>query len=135
MKQQKRFWLSLLLSLLLLFFGSGCAEAAYTVTDQQLTQLETVFSQLKEQQRRQEEILNRQKNQIEMLGNQLAESQTAMENSKKQLQVSENSLAEANQSLQKSAEEAKRTQKRLERQRDIWATIAAITVGAAIARR
>lgn len=134
MKRQKRSWLSLLLSLLLLFFGSGCAEAAYTVTDQQLTQLETVFSQLKEQQLRQEEILNQQKNQIEMLRNQLAESQTAMENSRKQLQVSENSLAEANQSLQKSAEEAKRTQKRLERQRDIWATIAAITVGAAIAR-
>lgn len=134
MKRQKKFWLSLLLSLLLLFFGSGCAEAAYTVTDQQLTQLETVFSQLREQQRRQEEILNRQKNQIEMLGNQLAESQTAMENSKKQLQVSENSLAEANQSLQKSEEGNKRAQKRLERQRNIWAVIAAVTVGAAIAR-
>lgn len=126
MKQQKRFWLSLLLSLLLLFFGSGCAEAAYTVTEDQLMQLETVFSQLRDQQRRQEEILNQQKNQIEMLGNQLAESQTAMENSKKQLQVSENSLAEANQLLQQSAEEAKRTQKRLERQRNTWAFAAII---------
>ena len=134
MKRQKRFWLSLLFSFWLVLCGSVSVGATYTVTDQQLTQLETVFSQLREQQRRQEEILNQQKNQIEMLGNQLAESQTAMENSKKQLQVSENSLAEANQSLQKSAEEAKRTQKRLERQRDIWATIAAITVGAAIAR-
>ena len=106
MKILKKVQLSLLLSLLLLFFGSGCAEAAYTVTDQQLTQLETVFSQLREQQRRQEEILNLQKNQIEMLRSQLEESQTAMENSKKQLQVSENSLAEIRRGGEKDSEKA-----------------------------
>ena len=134
MKRQKRFWLSLLLSLLLLFFGSGCAEAAYTVTDQQLTQLEEVFYQLKNKQSQQETLLNQQESQIGMLKKQLNESQTAIENSQESMKKLRESLNEANQSLQQSEEENKRAQKRLERQRNIWAVIAAVTVGAAIAR-
>lgn len=134
MRQSKKLWLSLLFSCWLVLCGSVSVEAAYTVTDQQLTQLETVFSQLKNKQQKQQEILNQQAQQLTMLKNQLTESQTAIENSQKQLTASENSLKKANESLKKSAEEAKRTQKRLERQRNTWAAIAAITVGAAIAR-
>lgn len=134
MKILKKVQLSLLLSLLLLFFGSGCAEAAYTVTEDQLTQLEIVFSQLDSKQQKQQEILDQQKNQLMKLQEQLMKSKEEISSSKKSVETLQTSLAVANESLQKSAEEAKRTQKRLERQRDIWATIAAITVGAAIAR-
>ena len=126
MKILKKVQLSLLLSLLLLFFGSGCAEAAYTVTDQQLTQLEEVFYQLKNKQSQQETLLNQQESQIGMLKKQLNESQTAIENSQESMKKLRESLNEANQSLQKSAEEAKRTQKRLERQRNTWAFAAII---------
>ena len=44
-------------------------------------------------------------------------------------------LKEANQSLAKYASSAKKTKQRLERQRDLWAILAVITVGAAVARR
>ena len=134
MKRQKKFWLSLLLSLLLLFFGSGCAEAAYTVTDQQLTQLEIVFSQLDSKQQKQQEILDQQKNQLMKLQEQLMKSKEEISSSKKSVETLQTSLAVANESLQKSAEEAKRTQKRLERQRNTWAALAAVFLGGFICR-
>ena len=94
------------------------AEPSYTVTETQLTQLETIFRQLKTQQQEQVQ-------QIETLKTQLTASETA-------IKQSQTSLSKANQSLQVSAAEAKRTRDRLERQRNTWAVFAIIAVGAAI---
>ncbi len=126
----------LLLFLSLLLFLPFTAEAAsYTVTEEQLTSLETVFSELRNQQMEQKKLLTTQKAQIETLKEQLTSSQKQIENSKRLLNETKTQLAEANKYLQKSAANAKRTKERLERQRDTWAIFAAITVGMAIARR
>ena len=130
MTRGKKFFARLLLSLSLfaspLFCGSASAEETYQMTEDQLTQLEEVFDQLKNKQSQQETLLNQQESQIGMLKKQLNESQTAIENSQESMKKLRESLNEANQSLQQSAEEAKRTQKRLERQRNTWAFAAII---------
>lgn len=128
----------LLLLLPLCLFSPGYATvtaAEYTVTEEQLTALEQVFSELKTQQEKQKSLLTEQKTQIETLSNQLKESQTQIENSKRLLIETRTQLEEANKSLKQSALSAKETKERLERQRDTWAIFAAITVGMAIARR
>lgn len=111
------------------------SAADYTVTEEQLTSLEQVFSELKTEQETQQKLLTGQKAQIEMLKNQLKTSDAEMKKSAKALKEAETQLAEANQSLAKYADSAKKTERRLERQRDLWAILAAITVGAAVARR
>lgn len=134
MKRQKRFWLSLLFSFWLVLCGSASVGAAYTVTEDQLTQLEIVFSQLDSKQQKQQEILDQQKNQLMKLQEQLMKSKEEISSSKKSVETLQTSLAVANESLQKSAEEAKRTQKRLERQRNTWAALAAVFLGGFICR-
>lgn len=124
--------LSLLFALSL---PAGALGADYTVTEEQLTSLEQVFQELKTEQETQQKLLTGQKAQIEMLKNQLKTSDAEMKKSAKALKEAETQLAEANQSLAKYADNAKRTKQRLERQRDLWAILAAITVGAAVARR
>ena len=109
--------------------------ANYTVTEEQLTSLEQVFSELKTEQETQQKLLTGQKAQIETLKAQLKTSDEEMKKSAKALKEADQRLKEANQSLAKYADNAKRTKQRLERQRDLWAILAAITVGAAVARR
>lgn len=87
-------------------------EKTYQVSEEQLTQLETVFQNLKV-------VQNEQEQQIKMLKSQLIESETA-------IRQSETSLQKANQSLQESAAEAKRTHNRLKRQRIIWGCVGLI---------
>lgn len=96
-------------------------EKTYQISEEQLTQLETVFQNLKV-------VQNEQEQQIKMLKSQLIESETA-------IRQSETSLQKANRSLQESAAEAKREHDRLERQRNMWAAFALIAVGAVIANR
>lgn len=96
-------------------------EKTYQISEEQLTQLETVFQNLKVAQ-------NEQEQQIEMLKSQLIESETA-------IRQSETLLQKANESLKESAAEAKMEHDRLERQRNMWAAFALIAVGAAIAYR
>lgn len=93
-------------------------EPTYQITAAQLTQLESIFQQLRTAQTEQEQ-------QIETLRIQLTESETA-------IRQSQDSLQKANQSLQESAEEAKRTHDRLERQRDTWASMAVLILGVAV---
>lgn len=92
---------------------TGCAEEpTHQITAAQLTQLESIFQQLRTAQTEQEQ-------QIETLRIQLTESETA-------IRQSQTSLQKANQSLQESAEEAKRTRDRLKRQRIIWGCVGLI---------
>ena len=100
---------------------TGWAADTYQMTETELTQLEDIFNQLRTAQQQQEQ-------QIETLKNQLTESA-------KKIEQSQISLDKANQSLAKSAEENKRNQKRLERQRNTWASFAVIVLGASIVRK
>lgn len=95
-------------------------EPTYQVTAAQLTQLESIFQQLRTAQ-------TEQAKQIETLRVQLTASETA-------IRQSQDSLQKANQSLQESAEEAKRTHDRLERQRDTWALLSALAIGVALTK-
>ena len=130
----KRF-LSVPLLLCALSLPAYASAADYTVTEEPLQGLEHVFSELKSEQGTQQKLLTDQKAQIETLKNQLKTSDEEMKKSAKALKEADQRLKEANQSLAKSADNAKRTKQRLERQRDLWAILAAITVGAAVARR
>lgn len=87
-------------------------EPTYQVTAAQLTQLESIFQQLRTAQTEQAQQIKTLKTQLTASENQIRQSQT--------------SLQKANQSLQESAEEAKRTHDRLERQRDTWAAAAVL---------
>lgn len=120
----------LLVSVLALCFlvpviGSA-QEPTYQITDQELETLSTIFTQLDSKQKRQETLLNQQEKQLETLNTQLKTSQTEIESSRKAVETLQTSLSEANESLQKSAAEAKKTQKRIERQRDTWAAAAVL---------
>lgn len=112
MRLKKVFYIFALLSLFSAPVTGWAEEPTYTVTAAQLTQLESIFQQLRTAQ-------TEQAKQIETLRIQL----TASEN---QIRQSQTSLQKANQSLQASAEEAKRTHDRLERQRDTWAAAAVL---------
>lgn len=128
------------LAFLLLFSSLGAAttwaaEPTYTMTETELTELETIFSRLKTQQEEQKNLLTTQQSQIETLKIQLKTSETQINNSKTQLKTVQEKLNAANKSLAEYASEVKRERQRLERQRDTWAVAAAIALGYAIARR
>ncbi len=125
----------LFISALLLCFSAPCISSAadqYTMTAQELETLEDIFSQLSRRQAEQKRLLTEQEEQLAKLNTQLKTSQTEIEKSKKATATLQTSLTAANESLQKSAQEAKRTQKRIERQRDTWAVVAAIVLGVSI---
>ena len=109
---KKVFYIFALLSLFSAPVTGWAEEPTYQVTAAQLTQLESIFQQLRTAQ-------TEQAKQIETLKTQL----TASEN---QIRQSQTSLQKANQSLQESAAEAKRTHDRLKRQRIIWGCVGLI---------
>ena len=111
------------------------ADAAYQMTAQKMSQLEDIFSQLDSRQKQQQALLNRQAEQLTKLNEQLETSRTEIEKSKKATATLQTSLTAANESLQASAQEAKRTQKRIERQRDTWAVVTAIILGISLSNR
>jgi len=100
--------------------GTTSAAGTYQVTEEQLSGLETVFQTLKTQR-------EEQQTQIETLKKQLTLSESS-------IKESETQLAKANQFLKESAEQNKRTEKRLKRQRIIWAIIAGVAVGYSISK-
>lgn len=108
------------------------AEAAYQMAAQEMTQLEDIFSQLSSRQTEQQGLLTKQKEQLTTLSTQLKTSKKEIKSSQQAVETLQTSLDAANQSLQASAAEAKRTQQRIERQRDTWAVVAAIILGISI---
>lgn len=108
------------------------AEAAYQMTAQEMTQLEDIFSQLSSKQTEQQGLLTKQTEQLTTLNEQLTTSKREIEISQQAVETLQTSLDAANQSLKASAAEAKRTQQRIEWQRDTWAVVAAIVLGISI---
>ena len=132
MRLKKVLYIALLVCLFSVPATGADAAMTYQVTAQEMTQLEDIFNQLDSRQKQQQKLLTEQEEQLAKLNTQLKTSQTEIESSRKATVTLQNSLDAANESLQKSAQEAKRTQKRIERQRDTWAVVAAIVLGVSI---
>lgn len=132
---KKVFYISALLCLFAVPVTGWAAEKTYTVTEQELTELSTIFVKLDSKQKQQKALLDQQAEQLTTLQEQLEISKKRINSSQTEMRKLQTSLDTANQSLKESAEEAKRENDRLERQRDMWAAFAVIAVGAAIAHR
>ena len=91
----------MLLVLCLLSLPATCFAADYSIQEQELTKLETIFDKLKSNSELQEQESQKQKIQLQTLKSQL----TQAENS---IQATQSSLARANESLQQSAREVKK---------------------------
>lgn len=123
-------WLSPLLS------GSHAqAEAQYTISETDLTTLETSLNQLKIDSEKKDKLLIRQRTQLneaqkqsEIVNEQLKKSKTLNEQT-------QNSLKIARESFNKYERKAERKVKIKARQRNMWIVISVAAVGAAISRR
>lgn len=134
MRLRKVFYSSALLLLFSAPVTGWAAEKTYTVTEQELTELSTIFVKLDSKQKQQKALLDQQAEQLTTLQEQLEISKKQINSSQTEMQKLQTSLTAANQSLKESAEEAKRKNDRLERQRDTWAVIAAAFICVSIAK-
>lgn len=132
MRLKKVFYIFVLLSLFSAPVTGWAEEPTYTVTEQELTELSTIFAQLDSRQKQQEALLTQQAEQLTTLRAQLETSKKQISSSQTEMQKLQTSLDAANQSLQTSAAAAKRERNRLERQRDTWAAVAVLILGVAV---
>lgn len=132
MRLKKVFYIFALLSLFSAPVTGWAEEPTYTVTEQELTELSTIFAQLDSRQKQQEALLTQQAEQLTTLRAQLETSKKQISSSQTEMQKLQTSLDAANQSLQESAAAAKREHDRLMRQRDTWASMAVLILGVAV---
>ena len=133
MKKLLKIEIILLLACLLYCFAPlRCEAADYTITEAELTRLETNLTQLEainNQSQQESQMLREQlaeaKKQLTMLTQQLNELKAASEQQQQLLQT-------ANQSLEQYAQEEKAKQRSLKRQRNIAYIIAAGLLYAAV---
>lgn len=112
-----------------LFCGSHAqAEAQYTISETDLTTLETSLNQLKIDSEKKDKLLIQQQTQLKIANEQLKKSKVLNE-------ATENSLKIARESFNKYEKEAERKIRIKTRQRNMWIVISAVAVGAAISRR
>lgn len=124
------FWLSPLLS------GSHAqAEAQYTISETDLTTLETSLNQLKIDSEKKDKLLIQQQTQLNEAQKQLKIVNEQLKKSKVLNEATENSLKIARESFNKYEKEAERKIKIKTRQRNIWIAATVVAVGAAISRR
>lgn len=123
-------WLSPLLS------GSHAqAEAQYTISETDLTTLETSLNQLKIDSEKKDKLLMQQQTQLNEAQKQLEIVNEQLKKSKVLNEATENSLKIARESFNKYEKEAERKVKIKTRQRNMWIIISAVALGAAISRR
>lgn len=128
------FLLSLLLSPLL--SGSHAqAEAQYTISETDLTTLETSLNQLKIDSEKKDKLLIQQQTQLNEAQKQLKTVNEQLKKSKVLNEATENSLKIARESFNKYEKKAERKIKIKTRQRNIWIAATVVAVGAAISRR
>lgn len=122
-------WLSPLLS------GSHAqAEAQYTISETDLTTLETSLNQLKIDSEKKDKLLIRQWTQLNEAQKQLEIVNEQLKKSKTLNEQTQNSLERANQYLKEYEREAERKIKIKTRQRNLWMVVSVVAVGAAISR-
>lgn len=130
-------WLSPLLS------GSHAqAEAQYTISETDLTTLETSLNQLKIDSEKKDKLLIRQRTQLNEAEMKSAKAENELQIANEQLKKSktlneqtQNSLKIARESFNKYEREAERKVKIKTRQRNFWIVISVVAVGSAISRR
>lgn len=130
-------WLSPLLS------GSHAqAEAQYTISETELTQLEQNFQMQKVNSEKKDRLLieqEKQLNEAEMKSakaeNELQIANEQIKKLKKSNEVTENSLKKTRELFNEYEREAERKVKIKARQRNMWIVISVAAVGAAISRR
>lgn len=119
-----------------LFCGSSVqAEAQYTISETDLTTLETSLNQLKIDSEKKDKLLIQQQTQLTEAQKQLKIVNEQLKKSKVLNEQTENSLKIARESFNKYEREAERKVKIKARQRNIWIVISVAAVGAAISRR
>ena len=124
------FWLSPLLS------GSHVrAEAQYTISETDLTTLETSLNQLKIDSEKKDKLLIQQQTQLTEAQKQLKIVNEQLKKSKVLNEQTENSLKIARESFNEYEKEAERKVKIKTKQRNMWIIVSAVAVGAAISRR
>ena len=128
-------WLFLFLLCLFswwLFSAQATVQAAgtYTITEQELNQLDNNLNKLEQISQTQQAELSRLKTTLEKSKQELGMLKNQLTISKEQLAQAQNSLDKANQLLKQYADEEKRTRLRIKAQRNFWigATITAIVV-------
>lgn len=122
-------WLSPLLS------GSHAqAEAQYTISETDLTTLETSLNQLKIDSEKKDKLLIRQRTQLNEAQKQLEIVNEQIKKSQALNEQTQNSLERANQYLKEYEREAERKIKIKTRQRNLWMVVSVVAVGAAISR-
>ena len=129
---------AVLLSLWLLPLLSGShvqAEAQYTISETDLTTLETSLNQLKIDSEKKDKLLIQQQTQLNEAQKQLKIANEQLKKSKVLNEATENSLKIARESFNKYEKEAERKIRIKTRQRNIWIVISVVAVGAAISRR
>ena len=124
------FWLSPLLS------GSPVrAKRVYTISETDLTTLETSLNQLKIDSEKKDKLLIQQQTQLTEAQKQLKIANEQLKKSKVLNEATENSLKIARESFNKYEKEAERKIRIKTRQRNMWIVISAVAVGAAISWR
>lgn len=123
-------WLSPLLS------GSHAqAEAQYTISETELTQLEMNLTTLEQHSRDKSILLDKQAKQLSEAQKQLKIVNEQLKKSQALNEATENSLKIARESFNEYEKEAERKIRIKTRQRNMWIVISAVAVGAAISRR
>lgn len=123
-------WLSPLLS-----GSSARAEAQYTISETDLTTLETNFQMQKVNSEKKDKLLIRQRTQLNEAQKQLEIVNEQLKKSKTLNEQTQNSLKIARESFNKYEREAERKVKIKTRQRNLWMVVSVVAVGAAISRR
>lgn len=123
-------WLSPLLS-----GSSARAEVQYTISETDLTTLETSLNQLKIDSEKKDKLLIQQQTQLTEAQKQLKIVNEQLKKSKVLNEQTENSLKIARESFNEYEKEAERKVKIKTKQRNMWIIVSAVAVGAAISRR
>lgn len=119
-----------------LFCGSHAqAEAQYTISETDLTTLETSLNQLKIDSEKKDKLLIQQQTQLNEAQKQLDLVNEQLKKSKALNEATENSLKIARESFNEYEKKVERKIKIKTRQRNMWIVISAVAVGAAISRR
>lgn len=123
-------WLSPLLS------GSHAqAEVQYTISETDLTTLETSLNQLKIDSEKKDKLLIQQQTQLTEAQKQLKIVNEQLKKSKVLNEQTENSLKIARESFNEYEKETERKVKIKTKQRNMWIIVSAVAVGAAISWR
>ena len=134
--QRKWLFLPLVLSLWLSAGSTSQAEEMYQMSESELTRLEANLNQLAKNSETKQNLLNKQKIQIEMLNSQLEKANSQLEESKKEIQKSktlneatQKSLDKANKYLREYEQEVKHKMEVKDRQLRTWKGISVVLAG------